>query len=59
MKMMRKRYAPVGRCHPWCGNREILIGFRAFEKREAQAEIAMEQAIHADDVEEFYRLDAL
>jgi hypothetical protein len=32
---------------------------RAADKRETQTEIAMEQAIHQDEVEEFYRLDAL
>lgn len=58
MKMMQANLKLVGRCHPWCPNHELVQG-RAAEKREAQAEIAMDQAIHADEVEEFYRLDAL
>lgn len=31
-RMLGANFKRVGRCHPWCGNRELLVG-RAGERR--------------------------
>lgn len=36
-RMMRKNFKLIGRCHPWCGTMDYLVG-RAKEKRDWQKE---------------------
>lgn len=52
--MLGATFKRAGRCHPWCGNREYLVG-RAAEIREWHAEVFTETWEMTDSAEYDYR----